>query len=205
MFHSVPEVDERGGFGPARPARPGILRWMNTRRTPRHAQACQLEESMPRFELIGGGSSKFWEITLNDTVVLARWGRIGSAGQQKEKPFDSKDEARKAYDKLAPSTSSRSRHSIDAPIPWMTSSPPSTRRRASPREPRLSPPSRRRGSCTRRASSKRRCSGPPRKCWSGWARPAGEASFNISAASAAQSSACGQRPNRCWRASQRTS
>lgn len=54
---------------------------------------------MPRYEFVEGTSSKFWEIELEDTLVRTHWGRIGTKGQEKEEEFDSKAEARKAYEK----------------------------------------------------------------------------------------------------------
>ncbi|WP_223631836.1 WGR domain-containing protein [Corallococcus sp. EGB] len=53
---------------------------------------------MPRYEFTEGSSSKFWEITLEGTTLTKRWGRIGTDGQEKVEEFDSKAEARKAYD-----------------------------------------------------------------------------------------------------------
>ncbi|MBZ4334534.1 WGR domain-containing protein [Corallococcus coralloides] len=53
---------------------------------------------MPRFEFTEGSSSKFWEITLEGTTLTKRWGRIGTDGQEKVEEFDSKAEAKKAYD-----------------------------------------------------------------------------------------------------------
>lgn len=40
-----------------------------------------------RFELIEGGSAKFWEIARDGCEVVVRYGRIGSAGQSKAKTF----------------------------------------------------------------------------------------------------------------------
>ncbi|RKH56997.1 WGR domain-containing protein [Corallococcus aberystwythensis] len=53
---------------------------------------------MPRYEFTEGSSSKFWEITLEGTTLTKRWGRIGTDGQEKVEEFDSKAEAKKAYD-----------------------------------------------------------------------------------------------------------
>ena len=44
-----------------------------------------------RFECVEGGSAKFWEIAVEGTGHSVRFGRIGSAGQQKSKTFS--DEA----------------------------------------------------------------------------------------------------------------
>jgi uncharacterized protein (TIGR02996 family) len=53
-----------------------------------------------RYELVEGTSSKFWEIELSGDSFTARWGRIGTAGQEKTQSFDSAAEAKQAHDKL---------------------------------------------------------------------------------------------------------
>lgn len=53
-----------------------------------------------RFELVGGGSNKFWEIALDGASFTTRFGRIGTAGQSSTKSFDSPEKAKKEYDKL---------------------------------------------------------------------------------------------------------
>lgn len=55
---------------------------------------------MARYEFSEGSSNKFWEITLDDTTVTTRYGRIGSDGQETTKDYKTKAEAKKAYDKL---------------------------------------------------------------------------------------------------------
>jgi predicted DNA-binding WGR domain protein len=39
------------------------------------------------FELIVGGSRKFWEVKVDDTVLTTRTGRIGAAGQVSQENF----------------------------------------------------------------------------------------------------------------------
>ncbi|WP_424188958.1 WGR and DUF4132 domain-containing protein [Actinokineospora sp. G85] len=53
-----------------------------------------------RLEYVGGGSEKFWEGTLTGTTVTARWGRLGAAGQTKDKGFDTVEAAQEHLDKL---------------------------------------------------------------------------------------------------------
>ena len=53
-----------------------------------------------RYEFTEGSSKKFWEIELEDEAFTARWGRIGTEGQEKEQSFDSAADARRAADKL---------------------------------------------------------------------------------------------------------
>ncbi|MCP3142631.1 WGR domain-containing protein [Pyxidicoccus xibeiensis] len=55
---------------------------------------------MPRYEFKEGSSSKFWEITLSGNTFTARWGRIGTDGQEKTQTFGSPAAAQKEYDKL---------------------------------------------------------------------------------------------------------
>ncbi len=52
------------------------------------------------FECVESSSSKFWEITLCGCDVTASWGRIGTGGQSKTKPFATPEKARAEYDKL---------------------------------------------------------------------------------------------------------
>ena len=47
----------------------------------------QLEDALARYELSDGRSHKFWEITRDGAVITTRWGRIGTAGQEKTKAF----------------------------------------------------------------------------------------------------------------------
>jgi uncharacterized protein (TIGR02996 family) len=55
---------------------------------------------MPRYEFSEGKSNKFWEIELDDESFTTRWGRIGTAGQETTKEFDSRADAKREYDKL---------------------------------------------------------------------------------------------------------
>jgi predicted DNA-binding WGR domain protein len=53
-----------------------------------------------RFEFVGGGSSKFWEIELDGRSLVTRWGKIGTAGQSQGKRFFDAAMATKEADKL---------------------------------------------------------------------------------------------------------
>lgn len=55
---------------------------------------------MPRYELVEGSSSKFWEIELEGTSFVTTYGRIGTDGQSSMKEFDSEAKAKKEHDKL---------------------------------------------------------------------------------------------------------
>lgn len=52
------------------------------------------------FELVGGGSRKFWSVTTAGAIVTVRFGRLGSAGQEKTKPFADAGAAARAADAL---------------------------------------------------------------------------------------------------------
>ena len=56
--------------------------------------------SLRRFEFVGGGSDKFWEIQANGTEVTVRFGRNGTAGQTNTKSFPDAAAAQKHADKL---------------------------------------------------------------------------------------------------------
>jgi len=56
--------------------------------------------SRRRLELIEGSSGKFWEIEVDDDTHLVRFGRIGAAGQSKEKAFESAGIALREASKL---------------------------------------------------------------------------------------------------------
>ena len=57
--------------------------------------------SMPRyFEFVSGGSSKFWEVSQSGANMTTRWGRIGTAGQNKTKTFPDDTAAAKQVEKL---------------------------------------------------------------------------------------------------------
>jgi len=55
---------------------------------------------MPRYELVEGSSSKFWEITLDGASFTTTYGRIGTDGQSTLKEWKSEAEAKKQYDAL---------------------------------------------------------------------------------------------------------
>jgi predicted DNA-binding WGR domain protein len=54
---------------------------------------------MRRFEFVEGGSSKFWEPELKGSTFIVTFGRIGTAGQRKEKAFPDEASARREYEK----------------------------------------------------------------------------------------------------------
>lgn len=55
---------------------------------------------MQRYELVEGTSSKFWEVSVEGKTLTVTYGRIGTAGQTKDKDFDSAEAATKEKDKL---------------------------------------------------------------------------------------------------------
>ena len=52
------------------------------------------------FEFVDGGSSKFWEVSLDGTAIKTRYGKIGSDGQETVKNHGNAGEARSEHDKL---------------------------------------------------------------------------------------------------------
>jgi DNA ligase-1 len=57
--------------------------------------------SNPRyFEFVAGTSNKFWEVWQDGSNMTTRWGRIGTAGQSKTKPFADAQAAAKVAAKL---------------------------------------------------------------------------------------------------------
>ena len=52
------------------------------------------------FEFVSGTSNKFWEVSQNANNTTTRWGRIGTAGQSKTKPFADEHAAAKMVAKL---------------------------------------------------------------------------------------------------------
>lgn len=55
---------------------------------------------MPRYELVEGTSSKFWEIALDGAKFTTTWGKIGTAGQSTTKEWKDAATAQKEHDKL---------------------------------------------------------------------------------------------------------
>jgi predicted DNA-binding WGR domain protein len=53
-----------------------------------------------RFELVEGGSSKFWEISVEGASYTVRFGRIGTGGQTQTRTLGGEAEARAAAEKL---------------------------------------------------------------------------------------------------------
>jgi predicted DNA-binding WGR domain protein len=54
---------------------------------------------MRRFEFVEGTSSKFWIPELQGSTFIVTYGRIGTAGQRKEKSFPDEASAQREYDK----------------------------------------------------------------------------------------------------------
>lgn len=55
---------------------------------------------MRRFELVAGGSSKFWEVAVEGATLTVRYGRIGTQGQTQSKVFADATRAAAERDKL---------------------------------------------------------------------------------------------------------
>jgi uncharacterized protein (TIGR02996 family) len=59
-----------------------------------------VEPGFRRFEFSEGGSNKFWEVKVEESEQTVRFGKIGTAGQEKVKEFDSASEAKADTKKL---------------------------------------------------------------------------------------------------------
>jgi uncharacterized protein (TIGR02996 family) len=59
-----------------------------------------VEPGFRRFEFEEGTSSKFWEVKVEEAQQVVRYGKIGTAGQTKEKDFESASEAKADTKKL---------------------------------------------------------------------------------------------------------
>jgi predicted DNA-binding WGR domain protein len=56
--------------------------------------------SARRFEFIGGGSQKFWEVAIAGNSFTVRFGRIGTPGQSQTKSFADEEKAKREAEKL---------------------------------------------------------------------------------------------------------
>ncbi|WP_157560808.1 WGR domain-containing protein, partial [Micromonospora sp. M42] len=55
---------------------------------------------MRRFEFVGGGSAKFWEVGQRDATVTVRYGSLGAQGRTQVKELGSPAEAAAHADRL---------------------------------------------------------------------------------------------------------
>jgi uncharacterized protein (TIGR02996 family) len=63
-------------------------------------QEAVVEPGFRRFEFSEGTSNKFWEVKVEESTQFVRYGKIGTAGQEKEKEFDTPGEAKVDTKKL---------------------------------------------------------------------------------------------------------
>lgn len=64
------------------------------------AEAAQAAKEPRRFEFVEGSSKKFWEVRIEGTALVVRFGRIGTDGQTQKKPFAHVADAVAAAEKL---------------------------------------------------------------------------------------------------------
>jgi len=57
-------------------------------------------DSVRRFELVEGSSSKFWEVDLHAQTLTVRYGRIGTQGQTQTKALASADKAQASLSEI---------------------------------------------------------------------------------------------------------
>lgn len=101
---------------------------------------------MRRFEFVGGTSSKFWEPELQGNTFIVTYGRIGTAGQRKEKVFADEKAARREYEKKVAEKLREGYHEVSAdgasaPAPEPTSPAPAPKLAPLPRRVRAVKPS----------------------------------------------------------------
>ena len=90
-----------GGKQAAAPAKPAPAKAAPAKQVAAKSAGGSAAPSGARyFEFVEGTSNKFWEIRLDGTSVITRYGKIGTAGQATTKAFDSKAQAFKELDKL---------------------------------------------------------------------------------------------------------
>jgi predicted DNA-binding WGR domain protein len=66
-----------------------------------------------RFELVEGSSRKFWEVSVQGTELVTRYGRLGTNGQSTTKAFPSPEAAGKARDQLVAEKTSKGYRAVD--------------------------------------------------------------------------------------------
>jgi len=71
-----------------------------TKMKPEPAKPTPTTGGARRFEFEEGTSHKFWEVSVSDTELTTRWGKIDTDGQSKTKPFASPEKAQTEMDKL---------------------------------------------------------------------------------------------------------
>jgi predicted DNA-binding WGR domain protein len=80
------------------------------------AKAKASDKSTPRyFEFSEGTSNKFWQIWMDGTQVLTKYGRIGAAGSTTVKDFGTDEKATKEYDKLVNEKTKKGYEETDLP------------------------------------------------------------------------------------------
>ena len=67
---------------------------------------------MRHYEYIDGESSRFWEIDLRETVVVVRYGRMGTSGRSRRWQFGSRDEAKRDWEKRIENKTKRGYHLV---------------------------------------------------------------------------------------------
>jgi uncharacterized protein (TIGR02996 family) len=101
--------EEKGGGGAAAPApvaavapvkKIAVKKEAAPAAAPAAPAPVTVEAGFRRFEFVEGGSSKFWEVKVEDSEQTVRFGKIGTAGQEKVKEFDGPGEAKADTKKL---------------------------------------------------------------------------------------------------------
>jgi predicted DNA-binding WGR domain protein len=95
---------------------------------------------MRRFELVEGGSSKFWEVATEAEKLLVRFGRLGTSGQSQEKAFDTAAKAEAERDKLIREKTKKGYKELATTATNETTDEPSVEKSAAPKpKPKAKP------------------------------------------------------------------
>jgi len=79
---------------------------------PKQEEAPRPDDGFRRWENTEDGAAKFWEIKVEDSAHTVRFGKLGTAGQEKTKDFDSESEAENDADALIAEKSKKGYHPV---------------------------------------------------------------------------------------------
>ncbi|MCU0709597.1 MAG: WGR domain-containing protein, partial [Pirellula sp.] len=81
-----------------------------------------------------GSSNKFWKIELDGSSHTVTFGKIGTTGQSQTKSFDSRDAAKKAFDKLVAEKTKKGYVDADVPQETKSAKTPAVKKAAKPKQ-----------------------------------------------------------------------
>jgi len=77
------------------------------------AKASGGSSSPRRFEFSEGSSNKFWEVWVEGTSLMTKYGRIGASGSQTVKDFGTAEKVQKEYDKIVNEKTKKGYQEVD--------------------------------------------------------------------------------------------